>query len=140
MIRKLRTKLVAAAMLSLLAVLTVILGVILLTNYRGIVSDADRILDLLADNQGKFPEIKADFDWEELGPGTGPWSWAMRPDIFPCSWTGREQFWPRTPERSPRWMRRPQPAMPRPSGPRTVHGDFGRTTGIWRRGRGRTRG
>ena len=68
MIRKLRTKLVAAAMLSLLAVLTVILGVILLTNYRGIVSDADRILDLLADNQGKFPEIKADFDWEELGP------------------------------------------------------------------------
>ena len=50
MIRKLRTKLVAAAMLSLLAVLTVILGVILLTNYRGIVSDADRILDLLADN------------------------------------------------------------------------------------------
>ena len=32
MIRKLRTKLVAAAMLSLLAVLTVILGVILLTN------------------------------------------------------------------------------------------------------------
>ena len=44
MIRKLRTKLVAAAMLSLLAVLTVILGVILLTNYRGIVSDADRIL------------------------------------------------------------------------------------------------
>ena len=140
MIRKLRTKLVAAAMLSLLAVLTVILGVILLTNYRGIVSDADRILDLLADNQGKFPEIKADFDWEELGPRHRSVELAMRPDIFPCSWTGREQFWPRTPERSPRWMRRPQPAMPRPSGPRTVHGDFGRTTGIWRRGRGRTRG
>lgn len=68
MIRKLRTKLVAAAMLSLLAVLTVILGVILLTNYRGIVSDADRILDLLADNQGKFSRDQSGL---RLG-GTGP--------------------------------------------------------------------
>ena len=49
MIRTLRTQLVAAAMLSLLVVLTVILGVILLGSYRGIVSDADRILDLLAE-------------------------------------------------------------------------------------------
>ena len=38
MIRTLRTRLVAAAMLSLLVVLTVILGVILLGSYRGIVS------------------------------------------------------------------------------------------------------
>ena len=35
MIRTLRTRLVAAAMLSLLVVLTVILGVILLGSYRG---------------------------------------------------------------------------------------------------------
>lgn len=68
MIRKLRAKLVAAAMLSLLVVLAVILGITLFTSYQGLVSDADRILALLADNQGKFPTIEADFDWEELGP------------------------------------------------------------------------
>ena len=140
MIRKLRTKLVAAAMLSLLAVLTVILGVILLTNYRGIVSDADRILDLLADNQGKFPEIKADFDWEELGPRHRSVELGYETRYFSVLLDRQGTVLVRTPERSPRWMRRPRPAMPRPSGPRTVHGDFGRTTGIWRRGRGRTRG
>lgn len=68
MIRTLRTRLVAAAMLSLLVVLTVILGVILLGSYRGIVSDADRILDLLAEGEGTFPTLPADFNWEEEGP------------------------------------------------------------------------
>ena len=66
--RTLRTRLVAAAMLSLLVVLTVILGVILLGSYRGIVSDADRILDLLAEGEGTFPTLPADFNWEEEGP------------------------------------------------------------------------
>lgn len=55
-------------MLSLLVVLTVILGVILLGSYRGIVSDADRILDLLAEGEGTFPTLPADFNWEEEGP------------------------------------------------------------------------
>ena len=68
MIRTLRTRLVAAAMLSLLVVLTVILGVILLGSYQGIVSDADRILDLLAEGEGTFPTLPADFNWEEEGP------------------------------------------------------------------------
>ena len=68
MIRALRTRLVAAAMLSLLVVLVVILGAILLNSYRGIVSDADRILDLLAEGEGTFPTLPADFNWEEEGP------------------------------------------------------------------------
>lgn len=54
MIRKLRGRLVAAAMLSLVAVLTVILGVILVSSYQGLLSDTDRILTLLAENQGEF--------------------------------------------------------------------------------------
>ena len=41
MIRKLRVRLVAAAMLSLVAVLTVILGVILVSSYQGLLSDTD---------------------------------------------------------------------------------------------------
>lgn len=68
MIRKLRVRLVAAAMLSLVAVLTVILGVILVSSYQGLLSDTDRILTLLAENQGEFPKLEADFDWENRGP------------------------------------------------------------------------
>lgn len=68
MIRRLRTKLVLAAMGSLLAVLAVILGAMHIYNYQGLLSDADRILALLADNQGRFPLLEEDFNWEELGP------------------------------------------------------------------------
>lgn len=68
MIRKLRTRLVVACMLSLLLVITVILGVVLVSSYRGVVSDADRVLALLANNEGQFPVLKEDFDWETQGP------------------------------------------------------------------------
>lgn len=68
MIRKLRTRLVVVCMLSLLLVIAVILGVVLATSYRGVVSDADRVLALLAENEGEFPVLKEDFDWEALGP------------------------------------------------------------------------
>lgn len=68
MIRKLRTQLVVVCMLSLLLVIAVILGVVLATSYQGVVSDADRVLALLAENEGEFPVLKEDFDWEALGP------------------------------------------------------------------------
>lgn len=55
MIRKLQRKLVMAAMLSLLLVLTVILGVVGTLNYHQIVADADSILALLQENDGSFP-------------------------------------------------------------------------------------
>ena len=55
MIRKLRLRLIAASMLSLLAVLVVILGSVNLISYRRIVRDADAILSLLCANQGVFP-------------------------------------------------------------------------------------
>ena len=68
MIRKLRTRLVVVCMLSLLLVIAEILGVVLATSYQGVVSDADRVLALLAENEGEFPVLKEDFDWEALGP------------------------------------------------------------------------
>ena len=68
MIRTLRTRLVAAAMASLAVVLGVILGLVFFTSYENIASDADRILDLLAENQGRFPQLPEDFDWEAEGP------------------------------------------------------------------------
>ena len=55
MIRKLRMKLILASMLSLLLVLTIILGTVGILNYRKILVDADSILSILQENDGSFP-------------------------------------------------------------------------------------
>ena len=55
MIRKLRLKFVAAAMISLLAVLAIILGAVNVWSWRGVVRDADAVLELLQSNGGRFP-------------------------------------------------------------------------------------
>ena len=67
MIRKLRLRFVAAAMLSLALVLAVILGIIATLNYRGIVSDVDGILQLLRRTDGRLPEPTETFAWDEAG-------------------------------------------------------------------------
>ncbi len=56
MIKKLRIRLVVAAMVSLLIVLSAIVGVAGVLNYRSILTEADLKLALLAENNGKFPE------------------------------------------------------------------------------------
>ena len=58
MIKRLRRKLIAACMVSLAIVLTVILGGVNLTGYHKVVSDADNILSILSTNRGVFPEGK----------------------------------------------------------------------------------
>lgn len=55
MIRKLRIKLICASMLSLLLVLAIIFGAVGMLNYRKIVTDADSVLTILAENGGSFP-------------------------------------------------------------------------------------
>lgn len=56
MIKKLRIKLIAASMASLFLVLFVIGGIVGILNYRKIINDADRILEVLGENAGKFPQ------------------------------------------------------------------------------------
>lgn len=56
MIKKLRIKLITASMASLFLVLLVIGGIVGILNYRKIVEDADRILEILEENAGKFPQ------------------------------------------------------------------------------------
>ncbi len=56
MIKKLRIKLIAAPMISLFLVLFVIGGIVGILNYKKIVNDADRILEVLEENAGKFPQ------------------------------------------------------------------------------------
>ena len=56
MIKKLRIKLILASMLSLFIVLSIILGTVGILNYRQLLSDADSVLSLLAENDGRFPD------------------------------------------------------------------------------------
>lgn len=55
MIRKLQNKFILISMLSMLLVLSVIMGSINIINYRRLVQDADHILHILSENNGEFP-------------------------------------------------------------------------------------
>lgn len=55
MIRKLRFKFVAIAMLSLFAVLAVIIAAVNIISYNSIVQSADEVLSLLTSGEGRFP-------------------------------------------------------------------------------------
>lgn len=57
MIKKLRMKLIAASMVSLLIVLFIIEGIIGMLNYNKIVSEADRVLEILGKNEGQLPKM-----------------------------------------------------------------------------------
>ena len=57
MIKKLRMKLIAASMVSLLIVLLIIEGIIGMLNYNKIVTEADRVLEILGKNEGQLPKM-----------------------------------------------------------------------------------
>lgn len=56
MIKKFRIRFIAVAMASIFVVLAVILGVMNVANYRRVVREADNTLQILIENDGKFPE------------------------------------------------------------------------------------
>lgn len=56
MIKKLRMKFIAIAVISVFAVLAVIISVINILNYRQVIYDSDRILTILSENNGVFPK------------------------------------------------------------------------------------
>ena len=68
MIRKLRFKLISAAMISLFIVITIIIGIVNILNYHGIVQDADGILAILQDNNGRFPQQNTQTDITKQSP------------------------------------------------------------------------
>lgn len=68
MIRKLQIKLIFASMMSLLIVLLVIFSVVIGLSYSRIVTDADSILMILEENDGRFPlgePPKDDFSYDK---------------------------------------------------------------------------
>ncbi len=56
MLRKLRVKFIAIAMISIFVVLAVILAVINIVNYVNVDKNANQILDILVQNEGVFPK------------------------------------------------------------------------------------
>ncbi|MCR4792797.1 MAG: HAMP domain-containing histidine kinase [Lachnospiraceae bacterium] len=56
MIRRLRLKFIMTAFLAVLAVLVVLVGGINVSNYVNVVRDSDKVLRMLAENDGRFPD------------------------------------------------------------------------------------
>ena len=56
MIKKLRKKLIFVSMFSLFIVLFILMSFIGILNYNKLVTDADHVLSILKENNGKFPE------------------------------------------------------------------------------------
>lgn len=69
MIKKLRFKLIAVAMLAMFLVLGVIMATVNVLNYRSIVEEADAILAVLELNEGKFPTKDKNRDNKENDQG-----------------------------------------------------------------------
>ena len=61
MVKKLRRKFVLTAMLSLLLILIGIIGVINIVNFTQVQKDADETLNILAENDGLFPDMNLIF-------------------------------------------------------------------------------
>ena len=74
MIKKLQIKFVILSMSALLLVLSIIMVSINLVNYHSVIRDADKVLVLLSENQGKFPVRKGEKDMmgKELPPNMSP--------------------------------------------------------------------
>ncbi len=74
MIKKLRIKFVMTAFLSVLAVLVILVGGINISNYIHVVNESDKVLGILSDNGGRFPEREPEGNGrtgEEPPPGAG---------------------------------------------------------------------
>lgn len=79
MIKKLRAKFILIAMSSIIAVLTVIMGVINYANYRELSRDADIILEYLSVNNGLFPQITNPIEHDAGAKNSGA-AWSMSPE------------------------------------------------------------
>lgn len=90
MIEKLRRKFIVVAMCSTLAVLTVIIGTLNIVSYRSMVDRTDDILELLASNNGRFPENI--FEKKEIPPDRGHFE--ISEDIFPQGQNTDRKFFP----------------------------------------------
>lgn len=69
MIKKLQNRFILISMLSILLVLTVIMGSINILNYQKVIRDAEDILFILSENNGHFPKKLPPLDKNSLENG-----------------------------------------------------------------------
>ena len=62
MLKKLKTKFIIATIIALGVIMTIIIGAINVVNYRSVILDADKILEVINDNAGKFPSKPGSID------------------------------------------------------------------------------
>lgn len=84
MIRKLKLKVVFLAMSSLLVLLASIVIGMNLINYNSVVEEADVVLSILAQNQGKFPDSSFKPGWDR--PPISRRKHRSNPVIFRWCW------------------------------------------------------
>lgn len=128
MIRKLRHKLIFVAMGSLLLVLLLILGTVNYLNYRSVVAEADRILTLLTENGGVFPE---DYTLQKeffLTGKTSELPYTSR--FFSVTLDSAGSVRSVNTEKPPSWMPKPRQTMPPAPCAETVPGDFWLNSGL----------
>ena len=94
MIRKLRRRFIATAMLAVMLVLLCLISIINVVDYRTITNRADVLLDLLVENNGTFP----DFPGKPLGNGA-----ALKEKEDTIPWNGPDQMSAETPKSSVMW-------------------------------------
>ena len=71
MVRKMRIKFTVLSVLSVAAVLAVILGIINAANYRRVAAEADQVLEMMAENKGRFPKMKPFIEKDRKIEGRG---------------------------------------------------------------------
>ncbi|MBR0464118.1 MAG: HAMP domain-containing histidine kinase [Clostridia bacterium] len=89
MIQRLRLRFVLTAMLSMLAVLSLIIGGMNVINYQSVLNDADEVLQFLSDNYGVFPSDSRSVD--QLPPGDADMTNAPEVNRQPDSSHGAER-------------------------------------------------
>ena len=120
MFKRLRVRFIALSMASLLLVLGVILGAANWISYRHVVQEADKVLDILAENGGAFPHPeggRGSRAFSRRGRRSPRRGRAMTAPLTAASFPGRRRrtagswFRPPTGRRFP-WKRRCMPSSP----------------------------
>ncbi|MCR5690891.1 MAG: HAMP domain-containing histidine kinase [Eubacterium sp.] len=77
--KKLRTRFILVAMLSMLAVLIIMIGGLNVMNYRQVISNGDRLTTMIEENGGQFPDMAPGGDRGQGGPGQNDGSQDKQP-------------------------------------------------------------
>lgn len=73
MIKKLQRNFIMIAMISIFAVLVVLIGALNVASYLNLIEKADAVLDVLAENDARFPKMEKIIEGESDTAGRGPW-------------------------------------------------------------------